>query len=194
MAKTIELDDIDIFELWQEKIWLGQEFLTWLWLCSEIDNNFTLKGDLAVSVWFENTLKLEKGEGPAKQQLTCQNSNQVIGHEWIEAFTGVARNKQVSAGKLHLRTEDKEWSLTLPADTLTPKSVKLLAGADFTNSGEDKADQIGSLLDKTAVLIELNSVIEALLRSFLELRLSKEWELVELPRLRTWVQRWVKEG
>ncbi|MDR2301256.1 MAG: hypothetical protein LBF38_04370 [Deltaproteobacteria bacterium] len=181
---------VDYVQLWQEKIFLGEEFLTWLWLCSEVDNNFvTQKGD-NYEVWFENSLRLESGQGPTKRSVTCQNSNKDGSFEWAEAFTAVKMNKKVINARLRVRFEEREWSLTLPSDTLSPKSIKLLAGVDFKDENDAMATQAGTLIDRVVYFMELTQIIETLLGMFLKIRLSPDWAKEELPRLKGWISRW----
>ena len=184
---------IDFFELWQEKMFLGEEFLTWLWLCSEIDNGFAADGGPQVEIWFENSLKLQSGQGPSKKSVTCQNAGKENGSEWPEAFTAVMRNKKVINGRLRIKSEEREWSLGLPADTLCHKSAKLVAGAEFKDDDDGKLTKVGALLDRVVYFTELTNTIETLLGMFLKLRLSPEWASEELPRLRAWVARWTRE-
>ncbi|MDR2386211.1 MAG: hypothetical protein LBE80_01330 [Deltaproteobacteria bacterium] len=181
---------VDYLQLWQEKMFLGEEFLTWLWLCSEVDNNFeTQKGD-NYEVWFENSLRLESGQGPTKKSVTCQNSNKDGSSEWAEAFTAVKMNKKVINARIRIRFEEREWALTLPSDTLCPKSVKLLGGADFKDENEATATQAGALIDRMVFFVELTQILEALLDMFLKIRLSDQWTKEELPRLKGWITRW----
>jgi recombination associated protein RdgC len=185
---------VDFLELWQEKMFLGQEFLTWLWLSSEVDNKFAVPGGTEIEVWFENSIRLEIGQGQSRKSVTCQSSGQEDGSGWAEAFTAVWRNKKVSNARLRIRSDEREWALTLPSDTLSPKSVKLLAGADFKQAESGKAALAGALLDRTTFLVELANLLENLLGLFLGLRLSQAWETEELPRLKGWVARWAQEG
>jgi recombination associated protein RdgC len=184
---------IDFFELWQEKMFLGEEFLTWLWLCSEVDNKFATDDHNEVEVWFENSLKLESGQGPSKKSVTCQNSDKENGSDWSEAFTAIMRDKRVINARLRIRNEEREWALTLPSDTLNPKSIKIVSGGDFKSDDGGQVGQAGALLDRVTFFLDLSSIIESLLGNFLELRLSPEWESEELPRLRGWVTRWARE-
>jgi recombination associated protein RdgC len=187
-------DSYDFLELWQEKLFLGQEFLTWLWLSSEVDNRFSLnKGQFEVEVWFEKTLKLESGQGDSLHSVTCQLSNEPTTLEWAEAFISVINHNKVNSGRLKIKTPEREWSMTLSGHTLAPKSVKLTAGANFSSEGGDLS-LTGQLLDRVASFAELNTVLEALFTLFIELRLSKAWEEDELPRLRSWVLKWAEQA
>ena len=189
-------DNRDFLDLWQETIFIGQEFLTWLWLASEVDNTFELKGGLSVEVWFENSLRLESGQGDSRRQLTCQTAKETASHEWAEAFMAVMLAKKVNSGRLRIKTDEREWSMTLPADTLAPKSIKLPAVPEPPpgESGQGILAQAGQFLDRVSLLSELAGIVEALLAHFLEIRLSPKWKEEELPRLRGWLLRWDQEA
>lgn len=188
-----ELSNQDFFDLWQDTRFIGEEFLTWLWLASEVDSHFKLKDDLDVEVWFENSLKLESGSGKSRRQVTFQTAKETASHEWAEAFMAVMLAKKVHSGKLKVKTAGGEWSLVLPADSLCPKSIKVPPIAD-PGPGEADRGMIGQLLDRVVLLSELSAIIDALLAHFLELRLSPSWKTEELPRLRGWLIRWDKEA
>lgn len=166
-------------DLWREKIFLGREFLTWLWIVSEIESHLlNLKPQGAVELWFENRLTLESGEGSGRKVVICQDPEA----KWAEALTAVREGKKIARGRLKIRVAEKEWSLTLNADTLAPQAVK------FPPSPEDgEQDGPGLFLERAALLAELIGLIESLCRRFLELRLTEAWAAAELPRLNKWL-------
>jgi hypothetical protein len=180
MSKLPETPEPAAFlDLWREKIFLGREFLTWLWITSEIQGNLLkLKPQGEVELWFENRLTLESGEGAGRKTVICRDPES----KWAEALTALREGKQITRGRLKLITEDKEWGLTLNADTLTPQAVKFPKGLV---EAEDQAADL--FLERTALLKELVGLIEALCRRFLELRLSEAWAAEELPRLNKWI-------
>jgi hypothetical protein len=165
-------------DLWREKVFLGREFLTWLWITSEIHGNLlNLKPRGEVELWFEDRLTLESGEGAGRKTVICRDPEA----KWAEALTALREGKQITRGRLRLCTEDKEWRLTLNADTLTPQAVSFIKGLPE----ETEAD--GLFLERTALLRELVSIIESLCRLFLERRLSAAWAAEERPALNKWL-------
>jgi recombination associated protein RdgC len=194
-AKPAREPDVDFFELWQEKLFLGQEFLTWLWLSSEVDSRFELPGGLIVEAWFEKSLRLESGFGASKRSVACQCPEDVEdqggGRPWAEAFAAVMERKKMSSGRLRIKNDNREWLLNLPADTLTPTSIKLVSGANFAE--DDESGPAGQLLDRAAVTLELLNAVEALFAQFLKLRLSADWTTKEVPRLQGWLKKWRQE-
>ena len=185
--KREAIEDRDFLDLWQDTLFIGQEFLTWLWLASEVDNRFELKDGLSVEVWFENSLRLESGHGDTRRQLTCQTAKETSSHEWAEAFMAVMLAKKVNSGRVRIKTEEREWSMTIPADTLSPKSIKMPPAPDPADASDPSTALAGQFLDRVALLSELTGIVEALLAHFLELRLSPRWTGEELPRLRGWL-------
>jgi hypothetical protein len=175
----VELDKVNFLDLWREKSFLGREFLTWLWITSEIHGNLlNLEPQGPLELWFENRLTLESGEGGGRKTVICRDPEA----KWAEALTALKEGKQITRGRLRLRTEDKEWGLTLNSDTLTPQAVT------FPQGLAEEEDQAASLfLERTALLRELVGLIESLCRQFLERRLSSAWEIEELPLLNKWL-------
>ena len=192
MNDSLPMEPAAFLDLWQDKYFLGPEFLTWLWIISEINGNLlnikpragvaqapSFPG--AIELWFESRLTLESGEGGDKKSVTCQ----APGAEWAEAHTALRRGKKLTKGRLKIRTEEKEWGLSLSGDTLVPQAVKF--PKTFTEGEEEDDTEIGQFMERVALLNELVAIVEALFHQFLEIRLSPDWELSELPRLNKWL-------
>jgi hypothetical protein len=168
-------------DLWREKIFLGREFLTWLWITSEIHGNLLkIEPQGEVELWFEKSLTLESGAGTGRKTVICRDpESKWAGSKWAEAAAALREGKQITRGRLKLITEDKEWGLTLNADTLTPQAVSFPKGP---GEAEDR-----DFLERAALLKGLLALIDSLCRRFLELRLSEAWAAEELPRLNQWI-------
>lgn len=189
----LALEPAAFLDLWEQKYFLGPDFLTWLWINSEINGNLLnlkpVKASSqppetfpeAVELWFESRLTLESGGGGEKKSVTCQTP----GTEWAEAHTALRQGKKLTRGRLRIRTEEKEWGLSLSADTLTPQGVKF--PKTFSPGEEAEDGEVGRFMERVALLNELTGILESLFRQFLELRLSADWESAELPRLNRWL-------
>jgi len=180
MPESSEAREPAVFlDLWREKVFLGREFLTWLWLTSESSGHLLkLKPQGEVELWFENRLTLTSGEGTGRKTVICRDPES----KWAEAFTALREGKQITQGRLRLRAFDKEWGLSLYAETLAPQTV------DFPRGLVEAEDQAADLfLERAALLKELLGLIEALCHQFLERRLSPAWTDEELPRLNKWL-------
>jgi len=63
---------MDLVDLMEEKRFLGQEFLTWLWWKSEErGGSILLPGQGDIAVIFEKHMLLEYGEGDSSEKLVC---------------------------------------------------------------------------------------------------------------------------
>lgn len=182
MNQDSALEPAAFLDLWKEKIFLGQEFLSWLWIVSEINGNLLkLKERGEIELWFENRIFLESGEGGDKKTIACQDPS----GRWAEALEALRQGKKISRARLKIRLDNKEWGLSLAADSLTPQAVKF--PPSFSEGEEEDDSQAGRFLERVALLNELTAIIEALFGDFLRLRLSEAWSEEQLPRLNKWL-------
>jgi recombination associated protein RdgC len=181
---TVEecLDGMIFVDLWQEKMFLGQEFLTWLYLASELNNHkFELPDGRIVEAFFENKLFLSYGQGANRRSVAITTPEDPKATDWDEAYAAITNNKRITKGALRVKADNREWRVTLPHDTLSPQSVKL---STVKEQGEsDDLGKAGKFLERVGLTAELLDLIQGLFESFLNLRLSDSWESHELPRL-----------
>jgi recombination associated protein RdgC len=181
---TVEecLEGVIFLDLWQEKMFLGQEFLTWLYLTSELNNHsFELPDGRLVEAFFENKLFLSYGQGQNKRSVAITTPEDPKSADWDEAYTAINNNKRITKGALRIKSDNREWRVTLPHDTLAPQSVKLSAVKEQGES--DDLGKAGKFLERIGLAAELLDVIQGLFESFITLRLSSSWDTDEVPRL-----------
>jgi hypothetical protein len=177
------LERADFLELWNEKRFLGQEFLTWLWLRSEENGRIMeLSDGRKLELWFENQLRLSRGQGPNKRSVSITTPEEPSDQDWREAYTALIYHKTVNKGTLRIKTESQEWRLTLPHDTLSPQGIKIQTLRDSADDGDLGAE--GKFLERVSLAAELLGILDALFGNFINLRMSDEWESDELQRLR----------
>lgn len=176
------LEPASFLDLWQSKLFLGQEFLTWLWFRAEFSAApIDIPGCGQVELWFENRLDLEaNSQSYERRTVTCQTP----AADWSEAYCALKAGKKLIKGRLRIRTDLFEWGLTLTADTLSPQAVKF--PKTFTDKSDDET--AGEFLDRVARVIELNTIIEGLFNHFLTLRLAQPVWADELNKMRRWVK------
>jgi hypothetical protein len=92
---------MDLVDLIQEKRFLGQEFLAWLWYKSEErGGSVEVPGRGDVLVVFEKHMLLEYGEGEASEKVICRG----LQTELKEARAGLgwrkSRNRPVSVSPM----------------------------------------------------------------------------------------------
>ena len=175
---------MDLVDLIQEKRFLGQEFLAWLWYKSEErGGNVELPGTGDILVVFEKHMMLEYGEGEENEKLICRG----LQTELKEARSGLALGKKPEQARIRMARGDYEFSVTLTAATMEFRSVRLpkTAGAD---DGDDQDSLEGQLLERIGLFEELTNLVNELFRVFVNLRASSQWS-EELVKIRDWVNR-----
>jgi hypothetical protein len=168
---------MDLLDLINRTSFLGPEFLTWLWYRSELQQGvFDAGGELGpFELWFDDKLTV------GSVAINAQENLFKGGHpaSSVEARIALRLGKQPSDAKLRIVRASQEWSFSLKADRLEAAGVKLPA----VLSRED--DEV--LTERMVLIEQLDTMLKALLRQFLLLRVSPDWAAVELPAIQAWV-------
>ncbi len=173
---------MDLVDLIEEKRFIGQEFLAWLWYKSEErGGSIDLPGKGDILVVFEKHMLLQYGEGAESEKLICRG----LQTELKEARTGLALGKKPEQARIRLGMGDYEFSMTLTAATMEFRSVRLpkTAGAD---DGDDQDSLEGQILERISLFEDGIQLINDLFRMFITVRISSDWT-EELVQIRNWV-------
>lgn len=176
---------MDLVDLIQEKRFLGQEFLAWLWFKSEERGGAVdIPGTGDVLVVFEKHMLLEFGEGDASEKVICRG----LQTELREARSGLLMGKKPEQARIRLTRGDYEFNVTLTAATMEFRNVKL----PKTVAAEDERDDLesveGRILERVSLFEELTSLVNDLFRMFISVRASDRWP-GELEKVRQWVHK-----
>ena len=173
---------MDLVDLIEEKRFLGQEFLAWLWYRSEErGGNVEVPGFGDVLVVFEKHMLLEYGEGEANEKVICRG----LQTELKEARTGIALGKKPEQCRIRLARGDYEFSVTLTATTMEFRNVRLPKGVTAADEEDDLDAVEGNILERIALIEELTGLVNDLFRAFLEIRVGDGWP-DELQKIRQW--------
>ena len=173
---------MDLVDIIEEKRFLGQEFLAWLWFKSEErGGSIELPGRGDILVVFEKHMLLEYGEGPESEKLICRG----LQTELREARAGLALGKKPEQARIKIGSDDYEFSITLTAATMEFRSVRLPKTAG-TEDGDDPEGFEGQALERIALFEEGIELVNELFRLFISIRASRGWS-DELVKLRAWV-------
>ena len=170
---------MDLSELLNQKVFLGQEFLTWLWHLSENEGGAEIK-DLN---WVEVSLGERLVLGPAMGEEGARVT--VSGHEssLAEAREALRQGKLVEILRLNLEIHGEEYGLNLDAAELALRSMKLPTGAPM---GEEPEGLEGLVLERVALMENALKAVEGLFKLFLSQRLDDSLG----PELRRALGRW----
>ena len=173
---------MNLAELLEQKIFLGQEFLTWLWFLLETDGGAEVK-DLG---WVELTLGERLVLGPAMgadgSRVTVSGAEGSL----AEAREALRQGKLVEALRVGLEIHGEEYALNLDAAELTVKSLKL----PTTSTQREDPDSLEALvLERVALLENTLKATDGLLSLFLAQRLHPE----DGPELRKAMGEWAAQ-
>lgn len=154
---------------------LGREFLTWLWYRSDTREGIFDVASGAVEVWFDAKLTLE-AMGDVKEQNVCKSENPT---ETDEARAALLSGKQVAEARLRVIRDQKQWTMTVKADSLALSQVKIPALLS-----RDDEEQ---LYERFYLMEELEDLFADLYREFITLRLEDDAWRDEIHAIRAWV-------
>lgn len=156
---------------------LSLEFFVWLWYASERDGGTMNLGEEAgvCDVWVEERISFRPpDEDRARAVLTGENASGSL-----EARAALASGKVVKDLQLHLRREEREYTVTLRGPHLD------LAGAKFPTHATDGEGEL--LFERMYLYEELWFIVGALYRAFARERTAGSWHSETLPAVRRWV-------
>jgi recombination associated protein RdgC len=174
---------MDLVDLIQEKKFLGQEFLAWLWYKSEERGGpVDVPGTGDVQVIFEKHMLLEFGEGDANETVICRG----LQTELKEARAGLRMGKKPEQARIRLARGDYEFSVTMTAATMEFRNVRLPKTVAEEDEGNDPESMEGRILERISLFEELSALVNDLFRMFVTVRASKQWP-EEVRKIRQWV-------
>ena len=180
---------MDLVDLIQEKHFLGQEFLAWLWFKAE-ERGGSVEvpnlGDITVS--FEKHMLLEFGEGEAMEKVICRG----LQTELKEARAGLGLGKKPEQARIRFGWGEYEFHVTLTAATLEFRNVKLPKTVDTADEGDDPESMEARILDRIGLFEQLSELVNELFRSFINIRASNQWP-DELLKIRAWAARGLEQ-
>ena len=173
---------MDLVDLIQEKRFLGQEFLAWLWYkAEERGGNVDVPGMGDILVAFEKHMMLEYGEGDVSEKVICRG----LQTELKEARAGLSLGKKPEQARIRLARGEYEFHVTLAAATMEFRNVKLPKSVDGADEGDDQASMEGRLLERIGFFEQLTEIVNELFKMFIDIRASSLWS-EELQKIREW--------
>jgi len=180
---------MDLVDLIQEKHFLGQEFLAWLWYkAEERGGNVDVPGMGDILVAFEKHMMLEYGEGDVSEKVICRG----LQTELREARAGLGLGKKPEQARIRLARGEYEFSVTLAAATMEFRNVKLPKTVDSADEGDDPDSMEGRILERIGLFEQLTEIVNELFKMFIDKRASNQWP-EELVKIRKWAGQGIEQ-
>lgn len=181
---------MDLVDLIEEKRFIGQEFLAWLWYKSEErGGSVEIPGMGDILVVFEKHMLLEFGEGEASETVICRG----LQTELKEARAGLGLGKKPEQARLKIVRDEYEFGVTLTAATFEFRNVRLPKTVAGRDEGDDPDSLEGKILERISLFEELTNLVGELFTMFINIRASSKWP-DELLKIRTWVGQGMEHG
>jgi hypothetical protein len=159
----------------QDYAFLGREFLTWLLFRADIGEAVFGKGQDSFQIAFAAKVRIGALAGDVTD-ATLKGRGAAHG---IEIKAGIGAGRTLREAELRLTRGDREWYLTLIADSLDLRGVKI--PALLTEEDDDR------FLERITLIEEADAMIQAAFADFIHDRLRPAWRRQVLPAIRTWL-------
>lgn len=176
---------MDFFDILREKAFLGREFLTWLWFKSEQSGGrIEIRANRVMEVLFLDRMTLDLAETETAQVVSVRGGQS----ELREGMAALREGKKIEEARISIRSTDNDFTMVFKATWFSFGSFR--TPAILPPEGEDsEEDAEATFLEKISLVEEAMDNVDALFEDFIRLRISEQWETVELPAIRKWVGR-----
>ncbi len=171
---------LDISFAYSRYIFLGNEFLTWLWFIVENDGERLNKiEEELVSLNIGNRIVLENKINDAVETITILGDD--AGLE--EGIISLGKGAVVTEINLLYKSGDNEWRFTIKGESMNISNLKIPETAIVESSEEIE----GMVLEKAYLYEKVTKLIDNLFREFIKLRVSGKWSESVVPGIRKWI-------
>ncbi len=154
---------MDVLALLNDKFFLGQEFLTWLWFVSEEDAPVALGDGRQAEVFVGERLVLSPAQGQEGTRVSVAGREASL----AEAREALKRGKLVEGLRLGLVVDGEEYWLSLDAAHLGIKSMRMPATEHKSAEGLE-----GLILERVALVEAVVKALDSLFKRFLGQRME----------------------
>ncbi len=171
---------LDVSVSYNRYQFLGHEFLTWLWfLIEEAPDSIGKLDPKFVSLRIGNRIALENRRKESIETLTIKGDD--AGLE--EGILALKKGGFVTELNLFYKTGEQEWQFTIKAESFHITNLK----CPTTGPVEVREDMEGAVLEKTYLVDQVVLLVESLYKTFINLRISEDWERKTVPQVKNWI-------
>ncbi|HCY86113.1 MAG TPA: hypothetical protein DHV36_13330 [Desulfobacteraceae bacterium] len=173
---------LDIATAYNKYLFLGNEFLTWLWFLIETEQDITkiLGSGEPITLEIGNSLSLENNLGDkSKEKITIKGDQ--AGLE--EGTTALRKGAVVTDINLLCKIGEEEYKFSIKGESFNLTGLK--TPAIDTSGSEDEIE--GMVIEKTFLLLKVTGVIDTLFLKYIERRISENWKNEEFQEIKRWI-------
>ena len=166
----------NMISLIQDKKFLGQEFLIWLWYRSQVDAGKISTTNPILELWIDNNIVLESAgnEGGKAEKVICCHG------EMFEARGALSQGKKITKASFKMFLEENEYSFTLDGTWLNFKACKT------PKIPIDKDDIDGTFFERVYLLQAVVKAITRLFEDFIKIRMTTKWPIL-IQEIKDWM-------
>lgn len=185
MSKEIIADEHfrKIANLTQAKVFLGREFLTWIWYLAEEQSKLEIElphsdKKFSIELWIDDRILLESSGGTSHENLIKGGSPS---HSQ-EATAALWEGKTVKDLKLGIRIDGiGDFIANLNCTHLVPKTLQL----PVAENEESEIDTLTSRIRNTNLYL---NILDGLFLMFVKERTDKRWEDTGAQKIQLWIK------
>lgn len=159
---------------------IGQDFLTWLWFCTETGRGtWTLGTGEAVALSMTQRVAVQGGEGESRDTATSAGPQSRL----REARLGLRTGKKVHQARVHMEMDENVWQVQVRAEDFAVSGLRTPKVELRVEEGEDPDARF---LEKMYLIDRCLEVLDLAFSSFLERRLGPDWG-PEVAAVKAWI-------
>ena len=171
---------LDIAVAYNRYIFLGNDFLTWLWFVIETDQAQLRKYDPELeSLHVGSRMVLENMQNNTKETITIKGDDANMEEGRLALKKGAA----VTEMHLSYKSGAYQWQFSIKGESLNISNLKL----PETGTVERPEDLEGVVIEKVHLVEKAVVLVNTLFSRFVKLRVSNDWANSWVPRMRKWV-------
>ena len=174
------MPDVDVQKADRLAPFIGQDFLTWLWFCTETDRGtWTLSSGETVLLSMAQRVAVQGGEGESRDTATSAGPQSRL----REARLGLRTGKKVNQARVHMEMDEHAWQVQLRAEDFALSGLRTPKVELKVEEGEDPDARF---LEKMYLIDKCLEIVDLAFGSFLQIRLGPDW-----PTEARAVQEWI---
>ncbi|WP_320170444.1 hypothetical protein [Maridesulfovibrio sp.] len=165
----------------RENTLLGQDFLTWLWFKSEInDGMFEQENGERFMLYMEQRMSVQGGDGENVDTATVNSAS----GDMTEVLYGLRTGKKVTRAQLKMEIDENVWQVQIKAEDFAMGGLKT-PKVDMKDEEGDDPD--GKFLEKIYLIEKCMTLFDRVFKEFITLRISEQWQ-DEVAKFRHWLR------